>query len=87
MAVAQSSPDHSTVTLKSAKALQVKLEISDQRADLEFSINLTDTEAKLIDVFRTVLKEHGANIPAHQWTELLNACSDKVHFLHQFICL
>lgn len=56
----QPSPDHSTVTLKSVKGLQVKLEISDQRADLEFSINLTDTEAQLIDVFRTVLKETGA---------------------------
>ena len=82
--------------------MQVKLEISNQRADLEISINLTDTEAQLIDLFRTILKEtgsikniydyfvsvlSGANIPAHQWTELLDACSDKVHFLHQFICL
>jgi len=60
MTVPQPIPDHSTVTLKSVKGLQVKLEISDQRTDLEFSINLTDTEAQLIDLFRTVLKETGA---------------------------
>ena len=39
--------------------MQVKLAISDGQ-DLEISINLTESEAQLIDVFLTVLKDTGA---------------------------
>lgn len=39
--------------------MQVKLAISDGQ-DLEISINLTESEAQLIDVFLTVLKDAGS---------------------------